>query len=155
MLGRSWIPPAWKGSQSVGMMKSSSCPHSSSPLHILIITNLQTYSKGHTHSETNLPSPALSPGWHHSLRSAPQLKFSCGGWIPMLVCRCLWHSKSTESFQRMVRCQLVLAGCSNPNLAEDLRLDRSQQGCQRFPGYNLNILAHGDELQTKQTVWFL
>lgn len=48
----------------LGMMKSSTCPHSSSPLHILIIANLQTYSKGHTRTHTctfRPPPPQLTP----------------------------------------------------------------------------------------------
>lgn len=83
------MDPSCPGRESVclGMMKSSTCPHSSSPLHILIITNLQTYSRGHTHThtQTKLPPLALSQSRHHSLRPTPELKFNCGGQILMLV----------------------------------------------------------------------
>lgn len=54
----------------VGMMKSSTCPHSSNPLHILIMANLQTYSRGHTHVHID---PPPSDG---SANTPPQTYFS-------------------------------------------------------------------------------
>lgn len=53
------MDPLCPGRESVclSMMKSSTCPHLSTPLHILIITNLQTYSKGHT---VLPPTPTLN-----------------------------------------------------------------------------------------------
>lgn len=52
-LGARWVmDTSCPGRESVClcMMKFSTCPHSSNPLNILIITNLQTYSKGHTNT---------------------------------------------------------------------------------------------------------
>lgn len=72
------MDPSCPGRESVclGMMKSSTCPHSSSPLHILIITNLQTYSRGHTDtcrpshlpvSHGQLPRPTPLPHTYTSV----------------------------------------------------------------------------------------
>lgn len=41
-----------RGSVSLGLMKSSTCPHSSSPQHILIIPHLQPNSRGQTLTPT-------------------------------------------------------------------------------------------------------
>lgn len=126
------MDPTCPGRESVclDMMKSSTCPHSSSPLHILIITNLQTNSRGHTH-RTHLPSLALShTGRHHSLRPKVQIQLR---WLDTDAgYKCLWHYKSAEYLQRTPRCQLLLAGCPNPNLTVKVQSQRSLQGAKDF-----------------------
>ncbi len=129
------MDPSCPGRESVclGMMKSSTCPHSSSPLHILIITNLQTYSRGHTHTYTDpppspgtLPQPTPLPQTYTWVKMQPWWLDTDAG------CKCLWHYKSAEYFQRTPRCQLLLAGCPNPNLTVEVQSYRTHQHVKDF-----------------------
>lgn len=126
------IDPSCPGRESVclGMMKSSTCPHSSNPLHILIITNLQTYSRGHTHARrqthTHISLPKPLPPTCTSVKIQLWWRGTDAG------CKCLWQYKSAEYFQRTTRCQLLLAGCRNPNLTVEVQSYRSHRGAKDF-----------------------
>lgn len=72
--GARWVmDTSCPGSKSVclRMMKFSTCPHSSNPLNILIITNLQTYSKGHTNVSSFLPPKKC---YFHRLKTTAEMR---------------------------------------------------------------------------------